>query len=71
MVYEFEAIFSQSASLKPRKTLNWGYLFCVVPSPFSNIQEWIRPAKDMSLMSRIAWKPKLGQFISRKNPAKP
>ena len=33
--------------------------------PLSNIQEWIRPTKDVYLMSRIVWNPKLGQFISR------
>ena len=65
MVYEVKAIFSQSAGLEPRKTLNWGSLFCAVPSTLSNIQEWVHPAEDVSLMSRIAWNPKLWQFISR------
>ena len=65
MAYEAEAIYSQSTGLEPRKTLNWGNLFCMVPSTLSNIQEWVRPANDVSLMSRIAWNLKLGQFISR------
>ena len=34
MVYEVEAIFSQSVGLEPRKTLNWSSLFCAVPSLF-------------------------------------
>ena len=34
MVYEVEAIFTQSIGLEPHKTLNWGSLFCVVSSPF-------------------------------------
>ena len=65
MVYKVEAIFSQSTGLEPRKTLNWGSFFCAVPSPLSNKPEWVRPIKDVSFMSRIAWNPKLGQFISR------
>ena len=65
MVYEVKAIFSQSTSLEPRKTLNWDSLFYAVPSTLSNIQEWVRPVEDVSLMSRIAWNPKLGQFISQ------
>ena len=68
MVYEVEATFSQSAGLEPRKTLNWGSLFCVVPSTLSNIQEWVHPVKDVSLMSRIAWNPKLGQLIPTVSP---
>ena len=64
MAYEAEAIYSQSAGLEPRKTLNWGNLFCMVPSTLSNIQEWVRPVEDVSFMSRIAWNPKLGRFIS-------
>ena len=47
MVYEVEAIFSQSAGLEPRKTLNWGSLFCAVPSTLSNIQEWVHPVEDV------------------------
>ena len=62
MVYEVKAIFSQSAGLEPRKTLNWGSLFCMVPSPLSNIHEWVNPVEDVS---RIARNRKLGQFISR------
>ena len=47
MVYEVEAIFSQSTGLEPRKTLNSGSLFCTIPSPLSNIQEWVCPTEDM------------------------
>ena len=65
MIYEVEAIFSQFMGLEPRKTQNWGSLFCAIPSTLSNIQEWVHPVEDVSLMSRITWNPKLGQFISR------
>ena len=53
MFFEVKAIFSLSVGLKPRKTLNWGNLFCAIPSPLFNIQEWVCLAKDVLLMSRI------------------
>ena len=50
MVCEVEAIFSQSVGLEPRKILNWGSLFCEVPSTLSSIQEWVYPTEDVSLI---------------------
>ena len=57
MVYEVEAIFSQSAGLEPHKTLNWGSLFCTIPSPLSNIQEWVRPTEDVFFHVENRMKP--------------
>ena len=34
IVYEVKTTFNQSIGLKPRKTLNWGSLFCAVLFPF-------------------------------------
>ena len=53
MIYEVEAIFSQFTGLEPRKTQNWGSLFCAIPSTLSNIQEWVHPVEDVSFMLRI------------------
>ena len=64
MAYEVKAIFSQSIGFKPRKNLNWGSLFHAVLSALSIMQERVCPTEHIYLMTRIAWNPKLGQFIS-------